>query len=140
MNTFISGVPSLPSISTHRPLMLHDRTGLPDDELDEDDVPDLKRDTLNCLSNRPGPSGGEVGGGNAMIGATGVGAGRNEPVPPRRRRTDDRETEYVVHRDAGRVDAGTGGQVSGPRVLELPPRYEELDWENGPEGSQTLTT
>ncbi|GMK54451.1 hypothetical protein CspeluHIS016_0110370 [Cutaneotrichosporon spelunceum] len=40
---------------------------------------------------------------------------RAEGSRPRRRRTDD---EVIVHRDAGRV-----------RRIELPPRYDELDWD-----------
>ncbi|BEI85596.1 hypothetical protein CcaverHIS002_0509970 [Cutaneotrichosporon cavernicola] len=42
---------------------------------------------------------------------------RGEGSRPRRRRTDA-EDEVIVHRDAGRV-----------RPIELPPRYDELDWD-----------
>jgi hypothetical protein len=41
---------------------------------------------------------------------------RGEGSRPRRRRTDD---EVIVHRDAGRIR----------RIEELPPRYDELDWD-----------
>ena len=41
---------------------------------------------------------------------------REAAGPSRRRREEEEELEYVVHRDAG-------------RVRELPPRYEELKWE-----------
>lgn len=37
---------------------------------------------------------------------------------PSRRRQEEDDMEIVVHRDAG-------------RVRELPPRYEELKWEEG---------
>ena len=96
------------ALSSHRPLMLHDRDmSLPFEEDDEADVTDLKRETLAMGEGQvaPGPSG--------------------RRAPPRRRQRDE-ETEYVVHRDAGRVRNEAG---DGRRVLELPPRYEELNWE-----------
>jgi hypothetical protein len=43
---------------------------------------------------------------------------------PSRRPQSLTEPEYLVHRDAGRL-AG-----DGPRRIELPPRYEELDWDS----------
>ncbi|GFZ48211.1 hypothetical protein JCM24511_05959 [Saitozyma sp. JCM 24511] len=138
--------PSLPSISTHRPLMLHDRTlGLPDEENEEpEDLADLKRETLAYLGQ--GQHSGSSRGAGAGAGAEGEaipmqnrqgGGGGGAGGQGRRRRTDDREMEYVVHRDAGRVDATQqGGQA--PRVLELPPRYEELDWDAEREAEGTL--
>jgi hypothetical protein len=89
------------TVSTHRPLMLHDPLmGMPYEQEGEHDgdVPDLKREVLAL---------GEASG------STGT-ASRRPPTAQRRRRDDS--LEYVVHRDAG-------------RVLELPPRYEELTWD-----------
>lgn len=77
---------------------------------------DLKRETLAYVQG--GPSGGQ-----------GAGAGRPSNSAPtaraRRRRTEDAEMEYVVHRDAGRLERPR------PNVLELPPRYEEVNWDEG---------
>lgn len=94
------------TVSTHRPLMLHNRSmGLPFDT-EEDEMPDLKREVL------------------ALPESASSGSARR-PVPGQRRRRTE-ELEYVVHRDAGRVRNET---EEGRRVLELPPRYEELTWE-----------
>ena len=95
------------NLSSHRPLMLHDRhTDMPFEE-DEEDMSDLKRETLAMGEVQAGP---------------GPSARRG---PPRRRQRDE-ELEYVVHRDAGRV---RNEPEESRRVLELPPRYEELNWE-----------
>lgn len=63
---------------------------------EEGESSDLKRETLAALEEQPGPSGGRR--------------------PPRRRQ-EDIEMEYVVHRDGGRAR------------VELPPRYDEVQWE-----------
>ncbi|KAL7422712.1 hypothetical protein Q5752_002003 [Cryptotrichosporon argae] len=97
------------------PLVLHtardgDGDG-DDDDVDADgeqDIAELKRDTLAYLGASTGPSGA-------------AGAERER----RRRRQEQEEMSYVVHRDAGRVRPSVPQQ----RVMELPPRYEELDWD-----------
>jgi len=90
--------------------MLHDRDmGMPFEE-EEEDMPDLKRETLAM--------------GESQIAGPGPGTAGRRGQPRRRQR--DVEMEYVVHRDAGRVRNETN---EGRRVLELPPRYEELNWE-----------
>ena len=65
---------------------------------------------------------------------------RGERRRRRRRADDDTEMEYVVHRDAGRV-AGSNEGTTTTRRVELPPRYEELDWDREgreqPEESRT---
>ncbi|KAK4688625.1 hypothetical protein P7C73_g1489, partial [Tremellales sp. Uapishka_1] len=103
----ILGTTSPTWASTHGPLMLHE---------DEDtNISDLKRDTLASTepsSSRP-PTVSTMG----------------------RRRREEQQQSYVVHRDAGRVEPRTRGQAE-QRVVELPPRYEELDWENEEEGRQ----
>ena len=107
------------TVSTQRPLQLHDRSqGLPEEDGLMEDVAELKREVL-AMGDDPGSGSGPSG------------QSPGSPVTPgpparRRRREDALETEYVVHRDAGRVRAP---QRSNTRVLELPPRYEELDWE-----------
>lgn len=115
------GTGTYPTVSTHRPLTLHDRTmGLPQ-ENDEEDVPDLKRETLAYLGDGPSSS-------NQQDQAQ---AGR-APAPRRRRRPESgEEMEYVVHRDAGRI-RNNEQNARQPRVLELPPRYEELNWDGEP--------
>jgi hypothetical protein len=65
-----------------------------------ENVSELKRDTLAYLGEEQGSS-----------------RGRSVTAPMRSREEDEAEMEYVVHRDAGR------------RVMELPPRYEELNWD-----------
>lgn len=119
-DTYISGTTAL---SASRPLMLHDRTAdLPYErgdrgaELDDEDedLPELKRDTL------------AMGEASANAGPASSGRRSAGPGPGRRRRRDE-ELEYVVHRDAGRVQPRQ--PEAGRRVLELPPRYEELDWD-----------
>lgn len=155
-DTYSLGRSTIPTVSTHRPLRLHDRTfglGFQDDEDDrdpaEDDVPELKRDILalgeasGSGTSGAGPEGratSPVGppAGNASL-PPGVGAGDvaalagtgslNSGGRRRRARPDDRELEYMVHRDAGRLAVGTAPPGSERRVLELPPRYEELDWD-----------
>lgn len=158
-DTYSLGHSTVPTVSTHRPLRLHDRTfglGFPDDEDDrdggaaEDDVPELKRDIL-ALGEASGSGSGQTGAvpegtamspvgppsGNASL-PPGVGAGDIAAMAGtgslnsgrrRRARPDDRELEYMVHRDAGRLAVGTAPPGGERRVLELPPRYEELDWE-----------
>jgi hypothetical protein len=123
--TYNSGTTAL---SASRPLMLHDRTdGLPyeradrglDQDDEEEDLPELKRETLAMGEGSAGPGP----------------AGRRPAGPGQvRRRRRDEELEYVVHRDAGRVRPPQRDE--GRRVLELPPRYEELDWEGEERGAQ----
>lgn len=93
--------------------------GLPfEGEEEEGDVSELKRETLAM---------------GESSGSTGVPTPRRQgTAPPRRRRDRDEGMDYVVHRDAGRV---RNEPDDGRRVLELPPRYEELNWEEGEEAS-----
>lgn len=97
-------------------LIIHDRMDESDDEAAH--LTDLKRETLAFLDSHPSSP------------ASPVGPGPSNTTPtrePSQRHNDDDVTEYVVHRDAGRI----AGEGPGPsrRVLELPPRYEELNWE-----------
>lgn len=88
----------------------------------EDDLPDLKRETLAMGESTPT--------------GTSISAGSRRPGPAQRRRRDREEgMDYVVHRDAGRVRNST---EEGRRVFELPPRYDELNWEEG-EGERSAT-
>lgn len=106
---------STTGIARRGPLVLHDPTGADHDSDEEEanpvNVAEFKRETLAHLGSAPS---------SPTIGASG------QPVPPPRRRRSQ-PAEYVVHRDAGRV-AGTG--PSSRRVFELPPRYEELMWDD----------
>ena len=68
-----------------------------------EDVSELKRETLAYLGEEAGSSRSNA----------------RTPRPIRNVEEDEGELEYVVHRDGGR------------RVMELPPRYEELNWEEG---------
>ncbi|ORY29633.1 hypothetical protein BCR39DRAFT_588215 [Naematelia encephala] len=125
-------LPRLPRVSspfdsshsaTRGPLRLHEvprSDGDEDEEGDGDDVPELKRDILTM-----GEGTGTMS--SSASGTTSSATGR------RIRRRQDREgdVEYMVHRDAGRVSAPPG------RVMELPPRYEEVDWEEGERERQT---
>ncbi|KAL1409863.1 hypothetical protein Q8F55_003862 [Vanrija albida] len=98
-----------------RGLQLHDPGQGSDDmgNAGADALAELKRDTLAALGGQPGsPTGAAPPAG---------------PSARRRRERERGEATYLVHRDAGRVLG------SGPRrprnVLELPPRYEELTWD-----------
>jgi hypothetical protein len=82
-----------------RRLALHDHDTFGEEE---EESSDLKRETLAVLETQPGSSHGN-GNGNG-----------NRRQRPRR---EDIEMEYVVHRDAGRAR------------VELPPRYDEVEWE-----------
>ena len=89
----------------------------------EDDIPELKRDTLmamgesSTLPNLLSPDPAHDNEASTLP--------ARRPRRQRRDRTSDAEMEYVVHRDAGRV----AGQNPPNRVMELPPRYEDFDWE-----------
>jgi hypothetical protein len=66
---------------------------------EEEESSDLKRETLAVLETQPGSS------------------NNNNNRRQRQQRRDDIEMEYVVHRDGGRAR------------VELPPRYDEVEWE-----------
>ncbi|ORX41178.1 hypothetical protein BD324DRAFT_47138 [Kockovaella imperatae] len=100
-------------------LRLHDRgsrqsVGEPgeeeEDEHEDGDISDLKLETIAAV---------DQGG----LASSSTGGARSRRRRPRR---IEGETEYVVHRDAGRIH---GGQSEHVRRVELPPRYEELNWE-----------
>jgi hypothetical protein len=141
------GYESPPPISSGRvgALRLHGGEGTrytdnDDEDAGDEDVPDLKRETLAYLSTQPGSSGiaapREDGRGDDRDPARR--AATATPAAGRRRRQGERPTEYVVHRDAGRVP--NAGQPGSGRVLELPPRYEELEWdEDDPEARARQT-
>lgn len=108
--------PTMRSATSRRLALHHDL------EEGGEESSDLKRETLAALEGgsgvaaaaaagrqSPGPSGALALG----RGATPTGTARS-----RRRAEDEIETEYVVHRDAGRVDR-----------VELPPRYDEVQWD-----------
>jgi hypothetical protein len=92
--------------------------GLPDEGEEGEDVPELKRDVLAMGDPTPGAST----------------QPRRQAGPARRRRTDE-AMEYVVHRDAGRVRNDDSGE--NRRVFELPPRYEELNLDEGDAADMT---
>lgn len=91
-----------------------------------ENVADLKRETLAISSQaRSSPN-------SSLASPTSTTMTRSlppggAPGPGRRRRTQPREheMEYMVHQDAGRVPVASR---TGSGVLELPPRYEEVDW------------
>ena len=86
---------------------------------------DLKVETIAALDH----SSPQVGQSSSVL--------RGDRRRRRRRDDDDGEMEYVVHRDAGRV---ARGNESTSRRVELPPRYEELDWDReGREPDETRT-
>ncbi|ODN99416.1 hypothetical protein L198_03258 [Cryptococcus wingfieldii CBS 7118] len=104
------------------PLVLHDPTTRDVDAStegggDEEDVTDLKRDTLATTGQQP-----QIRLRTAQSRQGSAGSG-----PPsatvRRRRQEEQEMEFMVHRDAGRVVPPRSANV-----LELPPRYEEVQW------------
>jgi hypothetical protein len=100
------------------PLILHDALPTNGQEAGANEVPDLKRETLAHL--------GEVG--STALASSGLIArpsAASAPIGRRRRREGD-ELDYMVHRDAGRIEQPP---ARTQRVVELPPRYEELDWE-----------
>lgn len=87
----------------------------------ERDLPDLKRDVIAFLGDAPG---GRAGAGTGA--GAGMASGSGGPGRAGRRVEDDdvdndSDLQYVVHRDAGRPRV--------QRVMELPPRYEELNWD-----------
>lgn len=89
-------------------------------------VADLKRETLAISS--PSPSSPNT----SLTSPSSTMMTRSLPPgaasgPGRRRRTQPREQEmeYMVHRDAGRVPVAPRTSAG---VLELPPRYEEVNW------------
>ncbi|WVR08461.1 hypothetical protein IAU60_005516 [Kwoniella sp. DSM 27419] len=108
------------------PLTLHDGGTFATDMAAENvQVPDLKRETVAFLGNQDGSAHRRQGPSNP------------QGHPGRRRRpqeSDETEMEYIMHRDAGRVAPGERDQ--GRTVLELPPRYDEVDWEEEQRGEQ----
>ncbi|WVQ63087.1 uncharacterized protein L199_001238 [Kwoniella botswanensis] len=110
------------------PLQLHEHErGLEDEE----DTGDLKRDTIAYLDSADGPgtgpcdpSGNRNGAQSVASAPSGVGR-RRQPRPPRQQ-TEEREMEFRIHRDAGRVRVNPDENVD---VMELPPRYDEVNWE-----------
>ncbi|KAK8850369.1 hypothetical protein IAR55_004287 [Kwoniella newhampshirensis] len=107
------------------PLMLHDASAR-DEDMNQDrgegtDISDLKRDTIAHFA----------GGGPSTSLPRSADAPSIASAPPARRRraqaqARDTEMEYMVHQDAGRVVPPQPGDTAN--VLELPPRYEELNW------------
>ncbi|WOO78788.1 uncharacterized protein LOC62_02G002326 [Vanrija pseudolonga] len=106
--------PALAVTPPRRGLQLHDP-----EEAGSEALGQLKRDTLAALDGQPGSPTAPVPG----------------PSLPRRRR-ERGEATYLVHRDAGRV---LGGPRRPRNVLELPPRYEELNWDEEEDGPAPLT-
>ena len=98
---------------------------------DQEDVSELKRETLAYLGEAPSGSGSRSRTIYPADGGTAVSA----PLP---RRAHTNDMEYVVHRDAGRVAVPTPPPQR--RVLELPPRYEELNWADGDTGEREVNT
>lgn len=122
---------SYPTLSSRGRLALHDALNSPVNGgatgastlhspryEDDIDLPDLKRETLAYLDQdrEPVQRGMPSGRGGSSRRAdqqpqSGFGGGRRRTAPR------ETETEYVLHRDAGRA------------VMELPPRYDEVNWE-----------
>ncbi|OWZ55992.1 hypothetical protein C349_00690 [Cryptococcus neoformans var. grubii Br795] len=137
----------LPRSRTPGPLVLHDPTSRSVDlsaegsdgdtegrarefrhgsgERASEDIADLKRETLAISS--PSPSSPNT----SFTSPSSTTMTRSLPPlatsGPGRRRRQPREQEmgYMVHRDAGRVPVASR---TGAEVLELPPRYEEVNW------------
>ncbi|KGB75393.2 hypothetical protein CNBG_1231 [Cryptococcus deuterogattii R265] len=100
-------------------------SGQDEEERVSENVADLKRETLAISSQaRSSPN-------SSLASPTSTTMTRSfppgAPGPGRRRRTQPREQEmeYMVHQDAGRVPVA---RMTGAGVLELPPRYEEVNW------------
>ncbi|WVQ95707.1 hypothetical protein IAU59_002806 [Kwoniella sp. CBS 9459] len=109
------------------PLTLHDSSGAGTFDTSgavEDEPSDLKRDTIAILGGSEGQQRS-----NTPRGA--AGSSTNAATGRRRRANqsahDEAEFELMVHRDAGRVQPDENG-TNGTNVLELPPRYDEVDW------------
>ncbi|WRT70529.1 uncharacterized protein IL334_007527 [Kwoniella shivajii] len=130
------------------PLQLHDRRsrnfdpmseegdGFEEDGGEESEMTDLKRDTIaylggntgnqtNSSSRRRGGGGGGGRGGSSIASAP---SGNTNTNTGRRRRYQESEPEYVIHRDGGRV-IHPQQEEENSNILELPPRYEEVNWE-----------
>ena len=126
------------------PLTLHDPTVLAgtadladEPEADGEALTDLKRDTLAMAGSSRSQNSQSLPPGAAPprnLLAQAQAQGRAGPRP-RRRGEEDQEMQYVVHRDAGRVRPDQLPTRSTPTV-ELPPRYEELDWDEIREGER----
>ncbi|WWC92074.1 uncharacterized protein L201_007028 [Kwoniella dendrophila CBS 6074] len=106
------------------PLHLHNAQ-IEGDEEEEEDVSDLKRETMAYLGEGTSNTRG-------MGGRTGAQSVSSAP-PGRRRRqqtqhSQEPEIEFRIHRDAGRVRPPTSQQQKN-NVMELPPRYDEVNWE-----------
>ncbi|WWC98789.1 hypothetical protein V866_005682 [Kwoniella sp. B9012] len=110
------------------PLQLHEHER---GHEDEEDTMDLKRDTIAYLDSADGPGTGPGGPSGNRNGAQSVasapsGVGRRRQPRPPRQQTEEREMEFRIHRDAGRVRVNPDENVD---VMELPPRYDEVNWE-----------
>ncbi|WVF68146.1 hypothetical protein IAT40_002909 [Kwoniella sp. CBS 6097] len=123
-NTTGSG-PYMPS--RRGPLTLHDASGTGTYDTSgaiEDEPSDLKRDTIAILGGGSGQQRSHT--------SRGIPGQSSETGPGRRRRNnqsahDEAEFELMVHQDAGRVQPEENG-TSPTNVLELPPRYDEVNW------------
>lgn len=136
--------PAWRQTSRRGPLTLHDPTVLAgtadlaeDPEGDGEALTDLKRDTLAMAGSSRAQGSQSLPPGAAPprnLLAQAQAQGRANPRA-RRRGEEDQEMQYVVHRDGGRVRPDQLPARSTPTV-ELPPRYEELDWDEIREGER----
>jgi len=102
--------------STPARLILHSRSELVGDDEGKEDIPELKREILG-LDDAEGVQSGPSG--RSTSASTSAGRRRRQP-----------ETEYVVHRDAGRVSE-RAEEPEERRRVELPPRYNDVNWQEG---------
>nr|XP_018259985.1 uncharacterized protein I303_08057 [Kwoniella dejecticola CBS 10117]OBR82143.1 hypothetical protein I303_08057 [Kwoniella dejecticola CBS 10117] len=106
------------------PLQLHD--GYQNEE--DEDISDLKRDTIAYL--------GEGGSSNThahrqrqnVVSPSVASAPPGRRRRPERQQREEQEMEFRIHRDAGRIQPDEHERAQS-NVMELPPRYDEVNWE-----------
>nr|XP_019051335.1 hypothetical protein I302_01784 [Kwoniella bestiolae CBS 10118]OCF30265.1 hypothetical protein I302_01784 [Kwoniella bestiolae CBS 10118] len=102
------------------PLHLHEHD-------EQEDTTELKRDTIACLDSGEPEGEGEGGTSTNPRAPSAISAPPGRRRRPRQQTQDqEREVEFRIHRDAGRVQPE---QTQEQEVMELPPRYDEVNWE-----------
>ncbi|WWC72374.1 uncharacterized protein I206_106336 [Kwoniella pini CBS 10737] len=101
------------------PLQLHEGYQHEDDE----DVSDLKRDTIAYLGGSPSNQQQQS---QRRANTPTTALGSSGPNRRRRQQREEQEMEFRIHRDAGRVQPD---EHTNQNITELPPRYDEVNWE-----------